>query len=92
MYILRGACEPKNGGDKRLKPPAKARIWPGCDQDFRSWPIIRPVEDLFAQSLQIAVDHFSAGAIYVCLCRDAMASHPGLMHLQYELLLTVLLF
>ncbi len=66
-----------------LTPPTEPGILPSA-------PITSPVIVLFAQSLQIAVDHFSTRALRAmywylrskssCLCRNAKASRAGLIH------------
>jgi hypothetical protein len=58
-------------------------------RDSGSEPIIGPVKDWFAQSLQIAVDHFSTGVICFCLCRNATIFPCWLNPFMYMCLLTL---
>jgi hypothetical protein len=61
----------------------------GKGRDSALEPIIGPVKDWFAQSLQIALDHFSTGAFCFCLCRNATIFPCWLSPFIYMWLLTL---
>lgn len=64
---------------------------PGCCQDYPLSASHKACRRLVRPIFQIALDHFSTWVISFRLCRDAMTSHTGLIHLPtYELLPTLL--